>query len=215
MKYQDVFQALKGIGDIDLSSLILPVAETGFALFPVNCNPDRVDKIVVGMLTEARNRNRDSFLTYFEATPERTFQWITSCFSNDSTRILFALREVETREIYGYMGLAYGDAEGTRIEGDAIVRFSEISRPGLMRAAFLSLVEWVIVDIGIKDVWVRVRSSNPAVKFYKKCGFSIEFEALLYEIKNSFGELEELNETPQQDHAVMSDDSLFYMKYQH
>ncbi|TDV91133.1 acetyltransferase (GNAT) family protein [Halomonas alkaliantarctica] len=213
MKYQDIFQALKGVGDIDLSALALPVAETDFALYPINCNPDCVDEIVVSMLTEARNRNRDSFLTYFEATPERTFHWITSSVAKDNTRILFALREVGTRELYGYMGLAYGDAGGGRIEGDAIVRFSDISRPGLMRAAFLSLVEWVMIDIGIKEVWVRVRSSNPAVKFYNQCGFSVEFEAPLYEINGSLGELVELSETPLQNYAVTSDDSLFYMKY--
>lgn len=78
-----------------------------------------------------------------------------------------------------------------------------------MRAAFLSLVEWVMIDIGIKEVWVRVRSSNPAVKFYNQCGFSVEFEAPLYEINGSLGELVELSETPLQDYAVTSDDSLF------
>lgn len=213
MKYQDIFQALKGVGDIDLSSLVLPVAETGFALYPINCNPGCVDKVVVSMLTEARNRNRDSFLTYFEATPERTFQWIVSSVAKDSTRILFALRDIGTKELYGYMGLAYGDARGTRIEGDAIVRFSDTGRPGLMRAAFLSLVEWVMVDIGIKEVWVRVRSSNPAVTFYNQCGFSVEFDAPLYEVNGSRGELEELSETPLKDHAIVSADSLFHMKY--
>ncbi|WGI24892.1 GNAT family N-acetyltransferase [Halomonas alkaliantarctica] len=214
MEYRDIFQALKGVGDMNLSSLALPVAETGFALYPINCNPAHVDKIVVNMLTEARNRSRDSFLTYFEATSERTFQWITSNVANDSTRILFALREIGKRELYGYMGLAYGDASGARIEGDAIVRFSDTNRPGLMRKAFLSLVEWVITDIGIKEVWVRVRSSNPAVNFYNQCGFSVEFEMPLYEINGSMGVLEELSEVPLKDDAVMSADSLFHMKYQ-
>lgn len=214
MSYQDIFQSLKGIGNINLSSLVLPVTETGFALYPINCNPDRVEDVVVRMLTEARNKYCDSFLTYFEATPERTFQWIVNSVAKESTRILFVLREVETNELYGYMGLAYGDADGARIEGDAIVSFSDTSRPGLMRAAFLSLVNWVMIDIGIKEVWVRVRSSNPAVKFYNQCGFSVEFEAPLYEIKGSLGELEELSEIPPHDYAVTSVDSLLYMKFQ-
>ena len=160
MRYQDIFQSLKGLGNIDLSSLALPVYETGFALCPINCKPDRVEDSAITMLTEARNKYRDSFLTYFEANPERTFQWIVNSVAKENTRILFVLKDVETNELHGYMGLAYGDDVGARIEGDAIVSFSEVSRPGLMRAAFLRLVDWVMLDIGFNEIWVRVRSSN-------------------------------------------------------
>ncbi|WP_404375903.1 hypothetical protein [Vreelandella aquamarina] len=213
MNYQDIFQALKGVGDIDLSSLVLLVAETGFALYPITCKSDCVDESIVDMLTKSRNINRDSFLTYFKATHERTLDWILGPVAKDSTRILFALKEIRTGKLYGYMGLAYGDAEGARIEGDAIVRFSDNVRPGLMRAAFLRLVEWVTNDIGVREVWVRVRSSNSAVKFYGQCGFLVEFEAPLYVVHGSFGNVEELSEAPLKGYSKISSDSLLYMKY--
>lgn len=213
MKYQELFQCLKGVGDLDLSSLCLPVEGTAYGLFPINCQAGRIDDHTVRMLTEARNSNSASFLTYFTATTERTAGWLAGAVARDPSRILFSVSNIESNYHYGYMGLAYGDPAGIRIEGDAIVRFAEKSEPGLMRSAFLCLVNWAKLDLGIGDVWVRVLSDNPAVGFYKLCAFSRVKETTLYETRGRHGELVELSETPTVDCAGESSRTLVHMRY--
>jgi RimJ/RimL family protein N-acetyltransferase len=212
MNYQDLFQCLKGVGKFDLSGLSLPVQGTEYALYPVSCNADSIDEDIVDMLTTARNANTNSFLTFFIATNDRTREWLANSVAADSTRILFALKRLDTGSLYGYMGLAYGDAAGTRIEGDAIVRYSEQAEPGLMRTAFVQLVEWVRKGLGISEIWIRVLSDNPAVGFYQRCGFSLLSNAPLYETTNSTGEVEALTESSSEN-TRPSSRSLAYMKY--
>ena len=212
MRYQEVFQGLKGAGPLDLSSLCLPVEGTEFILTPINCSPEGIDGDVVVMLTEARNSNAASFLTYFIATPERTSRWIENSVGPDSARILFSLKNLRTGTLYGYMGLAYGDSNGDRIEGDAIVRFATESLPGLMRKAFLRLVNWVKSELGIREVWVRVLSDNPATEFYKSCGFVVDKIVPLFEVRGPNGELLELSESGTGD-LVLSPKTLCHMRY--
>jgi len=213
LRYQDVFQCLKGVGSVDLSALVLPVRDFPYGLHPVNCREGRIDRSVVQMLTSARNMHADSFLTKFVATPARTELWLSQYVAADPTRILFTVRDFISGEFYGYMGLAYGDPTGSRIEGDAIVRFSDSLLPGLMKAAFIRMVEWASQDIGISEVWVRVLADNPAVAFYEACGFERTREAPLYENRGASGDLEELSEDPQVESWLLSDRALVYMRY--
>ena len=105
MNYQDLFQCLKGVGLMDLSGFALPVSDTGYALYPINCSAGQIDHSIVTMLTNARNANSKSFLTFFTATPERTYKWLSNFVASDPTRILFALKEMRTHRLYGYMAL--------------------------------------------------------------------------------------------------------------
>ncbi|MEA1051622.1 GNAT family N-acetyltransferase [Lamprobacter modestohalophilus] len=213
MNYQDLFQCLKGVGLFDLSSFVLPVPGTGYGLYPINCRAENIDADIVTMLTEARNSNLDSFLTFFTATPERTKKWLAEQVAPDSTRILFAVKDIQSNDLYGYMGLAYGDSDGSRIEGDAIVRYAEKTEPGLMRLAFLRLVEWVRFSLRIGEIWLRVLSDNPAISFYQRCGFVSVSEVPLYELKGSTGDIEALAESPDGDSSSVSSRTLAYMRY--
>jgi hypothetical protein len=213
MNYQDIFQCLKGVGHIDLSGLVLPICGTQYALYPIDCRVGHTDEYVIDMLTRARNANPDSFLTFFSATPERTRTWLEQHVATDSSRILFALKDTTLNKLYGYMGLAYGDANCKKIEGDAIVRYGDNTMPGLMRLAFLSLVHWTIQSLDISEVWVRVLSDNPAVAFYKKCNFIVHSESILYEVRNSEGVLEALTEMRASYDFPVSRKTLIYMKY--
>lgn len=211
MKYQDIFQALKGVGPIDLSDLVLEVEGTDYVLQPVNCCS--VDLAVARLLTAARNENVNSFLTFFEATPERTTKWLLDSVSADGSRILFVLKNTKTRKFYGYMGLAYGDKVGRRIEGDAIVRYSKLIERGLMKAAFLRLIDWTKNALGFDLICLRVLSDNPAIDFYKKCGFQVVSEVSLYEVNDSAGRIVELTELPRQSGMRVSFRKLTHLKY--
>jgi hypothetical protein len=212
MKYQELFQCLKGVGEFDLSGLSLPVLGTKYTLQPINCQAHKVDNFVVDMLTNARNSNPNSFLTVFTATNDRTKNWLVNSVANDRTRILFVLKETDTGNLYGYMGLAYGDDFGTRIEGDAIVKYSETTQPGLMRKAFVQLVEWVSHGLGVNEIWIRVLSDNPALGFYERCNFACIYKAPLFEVLNLDGEIESLVESSNQTYKLSSR-TLTYMKY--
>ena len=212
MNYQDLFQCLKGVGKPDLSRLSLPVSGTKYALYPICCHAGKTDDAVISMLTAARNANANSFLTFFTATADRTRQWLVNSVASDSSRILFALKDIYSGRLYGYMGLAYGDALGSRIEGDAIVRYSEQTEPGLMRTAFMQLVEWVRKDLGIQEVWIRVLSDNPALGFYRRCSFESISVSPLYQTRNSDGVIKALTEFPG-GVAGLSSKTLIYMKY--
>lgn len=211
MKYQDLFQCLKGVGSIDLSDLMLEVEGTDYVLQPVNCCS--VDLEVAQMLTAARNENANSFLTFFEATADRTTKWLVDSVSADASRILFVLKNSKTRELYGYMGLAYGDEAGQRIEGDAIVRYSKRIEPGLMKAAFLRLIGWTTKALGFDLICLRVLSDNPAIDFYRKCGFKVVSEVSLYEVNDSAGKIVELTELPGQSRLKMSPRKLMHLNY--
>jgi RimJ/RimL family protein N-acetyltransferase len=213
MNHQDLFQCLKGVGTLDLSSLALPVNSTGYALYPIKCRAGETDQAVVDMLTKARNDNALSFLTFFTATPERTTAWLTDHVAADRSRILFALKESRTNKLYGYMGLAHGDGEAKKIEGDAIVRYADSIEPGLMRLAFLRLVEWTSNSLGFGEVWVRVLADNPAVEFYKRCGFVSASESRLYEVRGPRGTLAALTESCNGEELPISSRTLIYMKY--
>jgi hypothetical protein len=213
MNYQDIFQCLKGVGQIDLSDLVLPIGGTQYALYPVDCRVGCADEYVIDMLTKARNANADSFLTFFSATPERTRTWLEQQVATDKSRILFTLKNTTYNKLYGYMGLAYGDNNYRRIEGDAIVRYGDNTMPGLMRLAFLTLVHWTIQSLGISEVWVRVLADNPAVAFYRKCNFVVLSESILYEVRNSEGVLEALTEMRSGHDSPVSRKTLIYMKY--
>ena len=209
--YQDVFNSLKGVLSPSMSTFAMPIAKTEYGLFPINCNALNIDQNIVDMLTVARNDHAASFLTYFTATNERTTSWLVDKVANDPAKILFAIKNFITGELYGYMGLAYGDLKGTYIEADAIVRYSDKPIPGLMKRAFTTLIDWVQFKIGISNVWIRVIADNPAIHFYEKCGFRVEKIKDLFMVLNNQQELVELKEESENGTLPKSDRCLAYM----
>jgi hypothetical protein len=111
------------------------------------------------------------------------------------------------------MGLAFGTEDGKSIEGDAIVRYTQVQKPGLMKKAFTKLVNWIHDEIGIEQVWVRVLSDNPAVAFYQKCDFTCLYEKPLFEVRNELGQIIELTEENYKENHSLSSRTLTYMLF--
>jgi dTDP-4-amino-4,6-dideoxygalactose transaminase/RimJ/RimL family protein N-acetyltransferase len=146
---------------------------SGVALRAVRAeDPTEAD---VARLTEWRNQHVRSFLTEFEATPDRTRGWLARV-ATDDTRILFMVEE-QNRAI-GYVGLAFIDWDLGSAEADAVVR-GESSQRGAMTAALRRVFQWARRELGIKRLGVRVLSDNPALAFYESFGFQeVRREAL-------------------------------------
>ena len=68
------------------------------------------------------------------------------------------------------LGLDFIDWETHSGEADAIVR-GRYAPKGAMGTALKTLFEWGRNQLELKDIFVRVRSDNSALKFYRKIGF--------------------------------------------
>lgn len=131
--------------------------------------PEQPDEHDVQRLTDWRNRNVRSFLTEFEATPDRTRRWLTQSVAGDDSRILWMI-EGPQNETIGYIGLAAIDWPSGSAEADSVVRGLE-GHPGVMTRALQSLIQWAQSELGMLNINVRVLGDNPACAFYEKFGF--------------------------------------------
>lgn len=123
----------------------------------------------VNHLTTWRNRFVNAFLTEFEATPQRTAYWLREMISNDDSRILFMVDDLNGKT-FGYIGLAFIDWNKKSGEADSVVRGGS-AEPGLMTEVLRTLLTWAQGQLGLETIGVRVRSDNPALSFYEKFGF--------------------------------------------
>lgn len=174
-----LLRALKhtaGSGEIPV---VLRVPNTNFYLRPVAVLPNKLNSGDVGCLTKWRNQYVDAFLTRFNATPERTANWLCNTIASDDSKILFMLEEVPFSPC-GYLGLAFIDWEKESGEADAIVRGVEAPK-GTMSLALRALMHFARSTLSLKKLGVRVLSDNPALTFYKKAGFVETFREPLAE----------------------------------
>ncbi len=164
---RELLIALKANATAKTPCLCIPVGlPVEAVLRPVATAAGRVDASDVHVLTEWRNRFVGSFLTEFVATEARTEQWLTEVVGPDPTRILFMLDDSLGATV-GYLGLAFIDWENLTGEADAIVRGAETA-PGVMARAMFTLLEWAREQLGLKSIGARVRSDNPALRFFLK-----------------------------------------------
>ena len=165
-----LLKALKAVAGAPGPQLLIPVASPPVAwLRVVPTRPEFINPTDVACLTLWRNRFVTSFLTEFEATHERTRQWLTEVVGPSDGKILFMLDGADGRP-FGYMGIASINWETASAEADAIVRGGDAPR-GTMRIALHTLLAWARHHLELRELGVRVRSDNPAVLFYEKIGF--------------------------------------------
>lgn len=129
-------------------------------------DPDSDD---VRYLSEWRNRFVTAFLTEFDATPQRTAGWLNNSIATDDSRILFMVDDVDGKT-FGYIGLAFIDWDNMSGEADSVVRGLDVEK-GLMTEVLRTLLTWARHQLGLQTIGVRVRSDNPALRFYEKFGF--------------------------------------------
>lgn len=127
------------------------------------------DSYDVKCLSEWRNRFVTAFLTEFDATPRRTAGWLINSIATDDSRILFMVDDVDGKT-FGYIGLAFIDWENMSGEADSVVRGLDVEK-GLMTEVLRTLLTWARGQLGLQTIGVRVRSDNPALRFYEKFGF--------------------------------------------
>ncbi|NHZ37549.1 GNAT family N-acetyltransferase [Massilia rubra] len=207
MNGQALFAAYKlaaGAG----ADLVIPVGRPVEALLrPIATASAHINLTDARLLSEWRNRFVTSFLTEFDAHETRTANWLATAVAHDPGKILFMVDTLDGRPV-GHVGLGFIDWDKGYVEADAIVRGGEC-RKGLMTAALQALLHWARVGLGLPDAWVRVRSDNPAVAFYRKAGFS-EVKRVPLASSSAGGQV-----TWTEDPAAGDDaPALVYMRYQ-
>lgn len=166
---QELIQALNAGSTAGQPCLSIPVGSPVEAVLrPVCTIAGKLNGNDVRVLTEWRNRFVKSFLTEFEATEARTSEWLTEVIGPDPTRVLFMLDDARGQTV-GYLGLAFIDWEQRTGEADAIVRGAETA-PGVMAKALLTLLDWGYQQLELETLGARVRSDNPALRFFLKIG---------------------------------------------
>lgn len=164
---RELFLSLKANATAQGPYLGIPVGSpVAGVLRPVVTTPGRLNANDVRVLTEWRNRFVGSFLTEFVATEARTEKWLTEVVGRDEGRIMFMLDDALGATV-GYLGLAFIDWKEQIGEADAFVRGAESAR-GLMAPAAVTLLAWAYGQLGLKSIHGRVRSDNPALRFFLK-----------------------------------------------
>jgi RimJ/RimL family protein N-acetyltransferase len=171
---RDLLIALKDSAVREGVSLCVPVGSPVRALLrPAATRRGEARDADVARLTDWRNQFATGFLTEFRAEHEQTEHWLTETVYPDNERILFMVDEPDGRT-FGYMGLASIDWEAGSVEADSIVRGAPAPR-GLMGESLQTMLRWAKSQLGLSDGWLRVRSDNSAIDFYKRIGFT-EFD---------------------------------------
>jgi RimJ/RimL family protein N-acetyltransferase len=170
-KGKTIVSILKDSAGLPGSDICIPVGKpVRCFLRPIATNPDLLNQNDIHNLTNWRNRYVSSFLTEFQATEERTTNWLTEVVRYNENKILFMLEDLQGVP-FGYMGLDFINWENKYGEADAIVR-GGYAAAGTMKLALQTLLNWSQKYLELSDLNVRVRSDNTALNFYRKAGFS-------------------------------------------
>jgi RimJ/RimL family protein N-acetyltransferase len=203
---KNIVSILKDSAGLPGSEICIPVGKpvTCF-LRPIATNPNLLNKNDINNLTNWRNRYVSAFLTEFQATEERTANWLTEVVRHNDNKILFMLEDLHGVS-FGYMGLDFIDWKNKYGEADAIVRGGH-APAGTMKLALQTLINWSREYLELSNLNVRVRSDNTAINFYQKAGFH-ETHRICLE-RNSKNNVVSWVETDRSDSNL----SLVYMKY--
>lgn len=167
---ESLLVALKATAVPNGVGLTIPVGRPIRAVLrPVSTRKGHLNAADVIRLTDWRNRFGRAFLTEFDATYERTSNWLIEVVGPSHTRVVFMVDDLAGHTV-GYMGLACIDWESGSFEIDAIVRGEEASR-GLMGEAVRTMIRWARCQLGLGDAQVRVLADNNAREFYRRIGF--------------------------------------------
>jgi len=167
---RDLLMSLKATAGAPGAKAVLCVGYPPKALLrPVATAPAWFNAEDIRLLGEWRNRHVTSFLTEFEATPDRTRRWLAETVGPADNKILFML-DLPDGSTIGHLGIGFIDWTNRYGEADAIVRGGDAPK-GLMTEALLQTLGWARHSLGLMRIGVRVRSDNPALSFYEKVGF--------------------------------------------
>lgn len=145
--------------------------ETGRQLGELQC----LDKALasetglVEDLTDWRNAARTSFLTQFEARPDRTATWLRNVVLAAPDRILFIVRSTGGERI-GHIGIS--NVSDEKAEIDNVMRGRRSGERRMMFYSSVALIAWIFETLRVPVTQLCVLSLNTgAIRLYDRLGF--------------------------------------------
>lgn len=137
-----------------------------------------LNDFIIKKLTKWRNNAMQFFMTQFNATFERTKNWLNKTVLSDNTRLLFI--------IYDSTGKAIGNLGFTKLneysaELDNLLRGEHGGGSKLIYYTEVAIIKWMFSCLKIKEITGNIFLDNEILlSIHKKIGFSIREEFPLY-----------------------------------
>ena len=164
----------------------MEVGEADGALLYLRAVPDDLDaggSDAPELISAWRNANSRCFFTWVETTPGSTRKWLDENYCRNDFDVLFIVETVAKRP-FGHVALYNFDFDSRVCELGRVVRGESLGPRGGMARAVKRLVEWAFQDLHMLAVHLEVFEDNePAVRFYRCCGFSIESRSSLRPVR--------------------------------
>jgi len=126
------------------------------------------DKTLIEAMTRWRNHSARFFLTQFDATPERTRQWLENTVLSDPSRLLFTINSAS--KLIGHYG--FKDLSSMSAEVDSLLRGESGGHPQLIYFAEIALVGWLFSTFEINNLYGYVLAENwQALELHARVGF--------------------------------------------
>ena len=124
---------------------------------------------VICKLTEWRSKNMGAFLTQFNATPERTRNWLEKVVFKKTGMMLFLIYWNDC--IIGHLG--FKELTTTSAMLDNAIKGERLGPPKLFVYAHRCLVKWLLDRAGIKTFFGIVFADNaPALMMNREIGWT-------------------------------------------
>ena len=124
---------------------------------------------VVEKLTKWRNANMNNFLTHFEATPERTQNWIQSVVLKSNGQMLWLVYD-QNENLIGHFGFKNLTPQSVLL--DNAIRGERLGHPKLFVLAGRALVQWLFQTTTVQRVDGFVMTDNvSAIMMNREIGF--------------------------------------------
>lgn len=141
---------------------------------------DLSDYDLMCLLSEWRNQNSDKFITRFNATPERTANWLDKVVFPSQAQMLFLVKDQLGKRVghTGFKNLSY-----TTALSDNTIRGTRAEHPKIFIFAIRQLIEWLFDVADIGKVEGEVFADNvPALMMNKQVGFKLNEKLILDEV---------------------------------
>jgi hypothetical protein len=152
-------------------SLVIPISDDSGAeigtMHPITKMHLKSSDLIEKM-TNWRNLNKRFFLTQFNATPQRTKQWLEKVVLTNPSQLLFLIYDGET--LVGQYG--FKDLDGNSAYLDNLLRGERGGHPALMKYAVLALAQWLFDFMEVDAVYGHTFANNAmALKLNREVGF--------------------------------------------
>jgi RimJ/RimL family protein N-acetyltransferase len=169
--------------------------DLGFELVPVGEWALSEATDFVGRFREWRVSSSKSFFSEVQPSSLSAASYLRDRSVNDPHRILFGIYIGSS--LVGHLGLSKITVDSAHLDSVMKSSSSKIeSDRDFMRESIEALIIWGASKLGIKSVFLEVRSDNQrAIALYDRCGFH-EFESRQLRVSNSRGYFEYVDAEP-------------------